>query len=127
GETESLADCHVGGLVVVRSLTKTWSIPGLRAGYVVGDGTVIAELAAQQPPWSVSGPAAAAMAACSTHTAAAEAESMAMQICADRSALVDGLRGLAVGIVEPAAAPFILVQCRSGTRELLRGRGFAVR
>lgn len=127
GGTESLAGCRTGGLVVVRSLTKTWAIPGLRAGYVAGDGSAIAELAAQQPPWSVSGPAAAAMVACSTEDATAEAESMAMQIGADRSTLVDGLRNLDLEVAGPAAAPFVLVRCRAGTRRLLRGRGFAVR
>ncbi len=57
GETESLTGQLVPGLVVLRSLTKTWAIPGLRAGYVVGDAAVLADFAAQQPPWSVSTPA----------------------------------------------------------------------
>ena len=34
------------GLVVLRSLTKTWGLAGLRAGYAVGDADVIARLAA---------------------------------------------------------------------------------
>ena len=52
------------GLVVLRSLTKTWGLAGLRAGYAVGDPAVIARLRGQQPPWSVSTPALAAIAAC---------------------------------------------------------------
>src|SRR5207248_3728200 len=37
GERESLAsDRETPGLLVFRSLTKTWPLPGLRAGYVLG-------------------------------------------------------------------------------------------
>ena len=51
---------------VLRSLTKTWGLAGLRAGYAVGDAAVIADLRRQQPPWSVSTPALAVIAACLT-------------------------------------------------------------
>ena len=53
-EQHSLASARIPGVVVVRSLTKLWSIPGVRAGYVLAEPTVIAELRAQQSPWSVS-------------------------------------------------------------------------
>ncbi len=39
-----------------RSLTKHWSIPGIRAGYLLGNDRSIAGLAAKQVPWSVSSP-----------------------------------------------------------------------
>src|SRR5690606_21216488 len=48
GETESLAGHRRRGLLVVRSLTKHWSIPGIRAGYVLGSDRCIAGLAARQ-------------------------------------------------------------------------------
>ncbi len=127
GEPETLCGTRVPGLIVVRSLTKTWAIPGLRAGYAVGDPAVLADLAAQQPPWSVSAPAAAAMSACSTQRARAEADARARRIAADRAVLVDDLTRLGLRVVGPAAAPFVLVQCTPGTREALRGKGFAVR
>lgn len=47
-------------LIVLRSLTKLYAIPGLRLGWVAGPVPVIARVAALQVPWSVSGPAAAA-------------------------------------------------------------------
>ena len=37
GEPESLIGGDMRGLVVLRWLTKTWGLPGLRAGYAVGD------------------------------------------------------------------------------------------
>ena len=36
-ELQSLAAARTPGVVVVRSLTKLWSIPGVRAGYVLAD------------------------------------------------------------------------------------------
>ncbi|WP_182358107.1 cobyrinate a,c-diamide synthase [Tomitella gaofuii] len=127
GEHESLTRTALPGLVVLRSLTKTWAIPGLRAGYAVGDAAVLADLAAQQPPWSVSGPAAAAMIACSGDEAVAESDHRAHTIAADRDVLVDGLRTLGLHVAGPARGPFVLVRCRTGTRTMLRANGFAVR
>ncbi|MHB8789267.1 MAG: cobyric acid synthase [Desulfobulbaceae bacterium] len=40
-------------LVVVRSMTKFYAIPGLRLGYVVAAEAVAARIRAQLPPWSV--------------------------------------------------------------------------
>ncbi|WP_182346533.1 cobyrinate a,c-diamide synthase [Tomitella gaofuii] len=127
GEPESLTRTALPGLVVLRSLTKTWAIPGLRAGYAVGDAAVLADLAAQQPPWSVSSPAAAAMTTCSSPAAAAESEHRARTIAADRDVLVDGLRTLGLHVAGPARGPFVLVRCRTGARTMLRAKGFAVR
>lgn len=127
GETDSLTDRPVPGLVVLRSLTKTWAIPGLRAGYVVGDREVVADLAVQQPPWSVSSPAAAAMIACASDEAARETAVIAREIVADRAVLVDALSGLGIRVVPAATAPFVLAEVPEGTREKLRERGFALR
>ncbi|MGV9949703.1 cobyrinate a,c-diamide synthase [Rhodococcus aetherivorans] len=127
GEPESLAGMSIPGVVVVRSLTKTWAIPGIRAGYVLGDESIVAELAAHQPPWSVSTPAAAAMIACASPAATVEAERIAVQVAADRAVLVDGLTALGIEVTGPSAAPFVLAHVPVGTRERLRGKGFAVR
>ncbi|MDW7694371.1 aminotransferase class I/II-fold pyridoxal phosphate-dependent enzyme [Flammeovirgaceae bacterium SG7u.111] len=40
-------------LVVVKSLTKTFAMPGLRLGYVLGNEKVIRELTRLKMPWSV--------------------------------------------------------------------------
>ncbi|MDC7222374.1 MAG: aminotransferase class I/II-fold pyridoxal phosphate-dependent enzyme [Spirochaetales bacterium] len=45
------------GVVNLRSMTKDFSIPGLRLGYVRASREVIETLARRQPEWSVSAPA----------------------------------------------------------------------
>ncbi|MDT4939317.1 MAG: histidinol-phosphate aminotransferase [Pseudonocardiales bacterium] len=130
GEPHSLAGTgDVPGLLVVRSLTKTWGLAGLRVGYVLGAAGAIADLAAAQPHWAVSSLAAEACLACTEPPALAEAATWARGLTADRAHLADLLADLpGVRVVPNAAAPFLLVH--TPTRELwtpLRERGFAVR
>ena len=49
----SLADESLGGIVVVRSLTKFYAIPGLRLGYAVANPTVASAIRTFMLPWSV--------------------------------------------------------------------------
>ncbi|WP_354527541.1 cobyrinate a,c-diamide synthase [Nakamurella sp. UYEF19] len=131
-ESESLADVVVPGLVVLRSLTKTWGIAGLRAGYAVGDETVIAAMRSQQPPWSVSTPALAAIVACLEPAAIAEAAAATSLIADHRQVLLDGLAELGLPVAGRPGTPFVLLDTgRVGTdgsvRNDLRDRGFAVR
>jgi len=125
GEPETLVG-HPG-LLVLRSLTKTWALPGVRAGYVVGGPALVAELAAQQPPWSVSTTAAAAMVACSTAEAIAEAARRARLVASWRTVLVDSLAAHGMPVHGDPATPFVLVHGPAGLRERLRERGFALR
>ncbi len=68
------------GLLVFRSLTKTWALAGLRAGYALGAPELLARLAAPRPPWPVSTPAIEAVLACSEPAAVAEADRAALRI-----------------------------------------------
>ncbi|WP_370892708.1 cobyrinate a,c-diamide synthase [Janibacter sp. GXQ6167] len=126
GEADSLIGPDMDGVLVVRSLTKTWALAGLRAGYVVGDPELIAALAEQQPHWSVSSPATAVMEATATPAALAEADGLAREGVAWRAHLVRGLSDLGLRPV-PGSAPFVLVEVGDGVREALRARGYAVR
>lgn len=125
-ETESLIRDADDGLLVIRSLTKHWSIPGIRAGYAAGGASVIAELAAAQTPWSVSAAAIAAAIACTGKDAAAEARRRALALGRWRDHLQAGLRGRGLEYVA-SSAPFVLARLGAGVREALRGRGVAVR
>ena len=126
GEPHSLISPDMPGLLVVRSLTKTWALAGLRAGYVVGDPDLIAALAEHQPPWSVSTPATIAMEATATPAAIAEAEALAREGVAWRAHLMRGLRALGLRPIA-GGAPFVLVDVGPGVRDDLRARGYAVR
>jgi histidinol-phosphate aminotransferase len=131
GEPASLASRRdLPGLVVVRSLTKTWGLAGLRIGYLLGPADLVADLATHAPLWSVSAPALAAAAACATPRAVAEARAIAEELCVHRAHLVSALAALpGVEIAGAPAASFVLVRLPEGrrVREALRERGFAVR
>jgi threonine-phosphate decarboxylase len=51
-------------LIVLRSLTKYYALPGLRLGYLLADTSNIGRLAAYQEPWSVNAPALNVALAC---------------------------------------------------------------
>ncbi|HJQ47334.1 MAG TPA: Rv2231c family pyridoxal phosphate-dependent protein CobC [Amycolatopsis sp.] len=129
GEPESLATEALPGVVVVRSLTKTWGIAGLRAGYVVAGPEIIELLRAVQPPWSVSSLAARAVVGCCRPAALDEADKLAVAAERDRERLVAGLRTLGVEVVGAPRAPFVLVRIPGADRirERLRDAGYAVR
>jgi cobyrinic acid a,c-diamide synthase len=135
GETETLIRDDLTRVVILRSLTKTWGLAGLRAGYVIGDPKLIASMRRQQPPWSVSTPALAAIVACLTPQARSLAAAAAIEIASRRNYLVERLADIGLKVAGQPSAPFVLVDT-SGVRDdlesgwlrrALRDHGFAVR
>ncbi|MGW7005337.1 Rv2231c family pyridoxal phosphate-dependent protein CobC, partial [Streptomyces sp. NPDC054933] len=116
GERESLAALRdLPGVVVLRSLTKTWGLAGLRIGYVLAAPETIAALERAQPLWPVATPALAAAEACCEPSAVAEAEEAARQIGRDRAYLLSRLADFpAIEVAGPPAAPFLLLRLRGG-------------
>jgi histidinol-phosphate aminotransferase len=131
GEQQSLAtDRETRGLLVFRSLTKTWTLPGLRAGYALGAPELLARLAAPRPPWPVSTLVLEAVRACSAPAAVAEAAAAAVQITQHREWMANRLAELpGVAVHQPAAAPFLLLRVPDGPRirAALADAGIAVR
>jgi histidinol-phosphate/aromatic aminotransferase/cobyric acid decarboxylase-like protein len=130
-QTESVLDDAVRSdeLVVVRSLTKTFALAGIRAGYLVGGPQVIAECALTQPHWSVNSLAVAAAVACAGAQGQDHLRIVAEAMTSQLSYLVTNLTQLGVDVVGQPAGPFVLVthQHAARLREGLRRRGIAVR
>jgi histidinol-phosphate aminotransferase len=113
-------------LVVLRSLTKSHGLAGLRLGYMIAGRGVVDVVGGAQPPWSVNAFAqAAGVAALGDDEHVAEGRQLSRRA---RAMLVDGLERLGLTCV-PSRASYWLVRVGDGRRvrdELLR-RGILVR
>lgn len=129
-ERESLIAPAMPNRLVLRSLSKTWGLAGLRVGYVVGDPALISSLEQAQPPWPISSPAIAAMIATSCADALAEAAESYRELAGHRSQLVSALASAGFAVLG-SEAPFVLIDtspCGPGSvRTALAAAGYAVR
>nr|WP_246142821.1 Rv2231c family pyridoxal phosphate-dependent protein CobC [Nocardioides rubriscoriae] len=114
------------GALVVRSLTKHWSIPGIRAGYVVGEPALLTQLRRAQVPWSVSTTAITASTALASGEARDESARRAALITEWRENLQQGLADLGVDHVDSTSS-FVLARVGEGVHARLRAAGIAVR
>jgi len=130
GEPESLAPERIPGVLVVRSLTKMWGLPGLRAGYALGEPELLRELAAPRPHWPLGTLALEAIRACCSPEALAESAAAAAELDRLRAGLAAELAEIpGIRVIGPARAPFLLLDVHNGAevRAALRERGIAVR
>jgi histidinol-phosphate aminotransferase len=128
GEPESLAGRALPDVVVLRSLTKTWSLAGLRVGYALGAPDVLARLTAQRPHWPLGTLQLEALTACSEPAAVAEAEAGARRLAELRTAMAAGLTAAGFPVVD-GVAPFVLFSVPDAelARKHLAEKGIAVR
>lgn len=128
-DTESLAALAHPDVIVVRSVTKTFGLAGLRAGYLLADPDVVGRLTAVRRHWPVGTLALTALAECLGPTGQRYVHDQARQVTGERDHLVRGLAGLGLTPAAPPAAPFVLVEVPDGLglKERLRRRGFGVR
>ena len=128
GEPESLAGEQLPDVLVLRSLTKTWSLAGLRVGYALGAPDVLARLTAQRAHWPVGTLQLTAIAACCAPDAVAEAAADARRVAALRTEMVTALRSAGVEPVD-GRAPFVLFTVPDAEllRKHLHSRRIAVR
>ncbi|HUQ56540.1 Rv2231c family pyridoxal phosphate-dependent protein CobC [Lentzea sp.] len=122
GEPESLAGDP--DVLVLRSLTKTWGLAGLRAGYFLGDPETLRRLAHGRPHWPVGSLTLEAITACCEPSALRASERFAMEAAEHAACAVAELGDL---VVVPPRGPFVLLRVPRGTRESLRDKGIAVR
>jgi len=128
GEPESLAADPLADVLVLRSLTKTWSLAGLRVGYALGSSQVLARLTAQRAHWPVGTLQLTAIAACCAAHAVAEAAADAVRLAEVRADMVAGLESVGAAVVD-GRAPFVLFNMPGADviRNILQRNRIAVR
>ncbi|KLO32008.1 Rv2231c family pyridoxal phosphate-dependent protein CobC [Mycobacterium haemophilum] len=128
GEAESLAGDSLPDVLVLRSLTKTWSLAGLRVGYALGWPEVLARLTTSRAHWPVGTLQLTAIAACCAADAVADAAAGAARLVAVRAEMAAGLGSLGADVVD-GAAPFVLFSMADAklVRKRLQNNGIAIR
>lgn len=116
------------GVIVARSLTKLFGLPGLRAGFAVATGTQRDRLAAARQTWSLSVPAEAVGTYCMNQTVFVR--QTRERVANERARMADRLDERFD--VRPSKAPFLLVDAGSSdavdeVMEATRRQNIAVR
>jgi histidinol-phosphate aminotransferase len=134
GEPESLAGGapdggRRSGLLVLRSITKTFALAGLRAGYLLGDPALLQRLSARRPHWPLGTLQLAALELCAGAQASTYAHEQALSVAAQRYSMVDALRSVGLDVVGSPQGSFVIVAVADGTavKNGLREHGYAVR
>ena len=99
-------------VLILRSLSKFYALPGMRLGYAIGRAPTIARLAGLREPWSVNTPAQAAGLASLADGPYAAATRKLVASC--RESLAAGLAAIPGLVPYPAAANYLLVEIRRG-------------
>ncbi|OBA71157.1 hypothetical protein A5641_10790 [Mycobacterium sp. 1554424.7] len=128
GEPESLAGAPLPDVLVLRSLTKTWALAGLRVGYALGAPELLARLTARRAHWPVGTLQLTAIAECCDPRAVAEAAAGALRWAELRAEMVAGLASVGADVVD-GRGPFVLFRLPDAARirKDLEGKGIAVR
>ena len=132
GREHSIASslAQLPNLLVLRSMTKCFGIPGLRLGFALGSGEILRELWDHRIPWSVNA-IAQQVGAWFAKRGAAWQKEIAETVARERTFLSENLRQLGWEVA-PSAANFILCKLAAGStnRPLLSRllqRGFLLR
>lgn len=126
GEPGTLAGEPLPDVIVTRSLTKSLSLAGVRAGYALAAPAVAQRLRDVRPPWSVNALALAALRAAAARPDATAAAARRAET--EREDLVARLGSLELR-TWPSVTNFVLVEVPDGVQVVatLRAEGFAVR
>jgi threonine-phosphate decarboxylase len=107
-----------GNLLILRSMTKAFAIPGLRLGYLVGNKKLIDQLKAFKPPWSVNALAIAAGKYIFDHLD--QLQVPVRQLLRDKEALASRMQHLAGIKVHPSHTHFFIAETPGGTAAQLK-------
>ncbi|MGB3632510.1 MAG: histidinol-phosphate transaminase [Rubrobacteraceae bacterium] len=128
GEPEDFTDLISGALVLLRSMTKSHALAGLRLGYVLAAPDTIRALSIVRPPWNVGAPAQAAGIAALSAPALNHLEDSRRSMVHTAGRLRRELLRLGLE-VPPGRANYLLVKVGDAARlrRKLLSRGFQVR
>jgi threonine-phosphate decarboxylase len=105
---QSMADVSDPNLFVLHSLTKSFSVPGIRFGYGFGEPALIEKIEITRPPWSVNAYAEAYALEAFRHMDDLAASRAAIE--REREWLVQEIDALGL-CCNPSSANFLLVEC----------------
>ena len=113
-------------LIILRSLTKYYALPGLRLGYLLAHPRRVAQSAAYLEPWSVNGPAQKVALAClADRSFGLKTERWLQQ---ERNFLARALIALKKGFQPyPSSTNFLLVRIANRSAGALELRAFLLR
>jgi threonine-phosphate decarboxylase len=112
-------------LIVLRSLTKFYALPGLRLGYLLAHVQRVAQLAAYLEPWSVNGPAQKVALACLADRSFGLKTERWLQ--RERNFLAQALIALKDFQPYPSSANFLLIRIAKDNPDALELRSFLLR
>jgi threonine-phosphate decarboxylase len=105
---QSISDVQNPHLFVLHSLTKSFSVPGLRIGFGFGDPELVEKIETARSPWCVNAYAEAFAMEALLHMEDLGAARAA--IAAERNRLVSGIRDLGLSC-QPSSVNYLLVDC----------------
>ncbi|WP_139025843.1 Rv2231c family pyridoxal phosphate-dependent protein CobC [Gordonia neofelifaecis] len=128
-EPESLAGEVADDLIVIRSITKTFALAGLRAGYLLASAEVVGRLEHGRRHWPLGTLALVALETCLGPTGQQYAREQASRVAADRDGLLGRLATIGLVPAGPPAASYVMVRVPHAleVKDGLRRRGIAVR
>ena len=109
-------------LIVLRSLTKYYALPGIRCGYLLAHARTVKQLAVYQDPWSVNTPAQKVALACLADAGFRRMTDRWLR--REKRFLSDALNRLKGFRPYPSAANFLLVKIEAGGANALELRSF---
>lgn len=117
-------------LLIVKSLTKTYSIPGLRLGYILSSRAIVDKITTYKMPWSVNTLAIAAGRYILQHQQALQLP--LTLLLKETQQLIDQLNTIATITAYPTHTHFFLCEIKKGTAAdlkifLLNTYGFLIR
>ncbi|TWV96236.1 pyridoxal phosphate-dependent aminotransferase [Chitinophaga pinensis] len=121
---------QLSNLIIIKSLTKTYSIPGLRLGYILSNADIIHQILASKMPWSVNALAIEAGLYIAQHR-----ETLALPIARlrkDTLELMTTVRNIEGIQIRDTHTNFFLSRTKTGTaadlkRYLLQNEGLLIR